>query len=126
MGFNIGSALLGGITGFLETGNPIGAAALGVAGGLSGGGTTVGNLAGNAGNAALGALDAQNEAFQISMYAEQMRHQEQVQLQSQAFDEMMDEKSEQMREVNTLRDVQMQQRKADDQITKKFIQTITE
>jgi hypothetical protein len=60
------------------------------------------------------------------MYAEQMRHQEQMQVQSQAFDEMMDEKAEQMREVNTLRDVQMQQRKADDQITKKYIQSITE
>lgn len=126
MGFNIGGALLGGITGLFETGNPIGAAAMGIAGGLSRGGNTAGNLAGNIGNGALGALDAQDEAFQVSMYAEQMRHQEQVQAQSQAFDEMMDERSEQMREVNTLRDVQMQQRKADDQITKKFIQTITE
>jgi hypothetical protein len=49
-----------------------------------------------------------------------------MQTQSQAFDEMMDEKSESMREVNTLRDVQMTQRKADNQITKKFIESITE
>lgn len=126
MGFNISSGLLAGITGFLETGNPVAGAAMGVAGAMAGGGATAGNLAGAIGNAQMGALDAQNEAFQIQMYGEQMRHQEQMQLQSQAFDEMMDEKSEQMREVNTLRDVQMQQRKADDQITKKFIQTITE
>jgi hypothetical protein len=59
------------------------------------------------------------------MYSEQIRHDEQMQLQSQAFDEMIDQKSEQMREVNTLRDVQMQQRKADNDITKKFIQSIT-
>ncbi len=126
MGFNIGSGLLSGITGFLETGNPIAGIAMGVAGATAGGGGTVGNLAGAAGNGELGALDAQDEAFQIQMYGEQMRHQEQMQLQSQAFDEMMDEKSEQMREVNTLRDVQMAQRKADNQITKKFIESITE
>jgi hypothetical protein len=125
MGFNIGSALLGGITGFLE-GGPIGAAAMGIAGGVSGGGATGGNLTGALGNAGLGVLDAQDEAFQLSMFAEQIHHQEQMQMQSEAFDEMMDEKSEQMREVNTLRDVQMQQRKADDQITKKFIESITE
>ncbi len=111
MGFNIGSGILSGITGFLETGNPIAGAAMGIAGSLAGGTGTAGNLAGDAGNAAMGALDAQDEAFQISMYGEQIRHQEQLQTQSQAFDEMMDEKSEQMREVNTLRDVQMAQRK---------------
>jgi hypothetical protein len=37
---------------------------------------------------------------------------------------MMDEKAEQMREVNTLRDVQMVQRKEDNAITKKFIESI--
>lgn len=126
MGFNIGTALLGGVEGLLTTGNPAGALAMGAMGGLAGGGTTAGNVAGALGNAALGALDAQNETFQVAMYGEQMRHQERVQLQSQAFDEMVDEKSEQMREMNTLRDVQMAQRKADDMITKKFIQTITE
>jgi hypothetical protein len=39
---------------------------------------------------------------------------------------MMDERSENMREVDTLRNVDMQQRKMDDSITKKFIQSITE
>lgn len=127
MGFNIIHGLISAGEGWLESGgNPVAAAAMGVMGATAGGGTTAGNLSGAAGNAALGALDAQNEAFQVSMYAEQMRHQEQMQLQSEAFDEMMDEKSEQMREVNTLRDVQMAQRKADNSITKKFIESITE
>lgn len=126
MGFNIIHGLISAGEGWLESGgNPFAAAAMGVMGATAGGGATAGNLAGAAGNGALGALDAQNEAFQVQMYAEQMRHQEQMQLQSEAFDEMMDEKSEQMREVNTLRDVQMAQRKADNAITKKFIESIT-
>jgi hypothetical protein len=97
----------------------------GLIGGLLGG-TTASNVTGALGNGAMGALDAQDEAFQISMYAQEIQHQEQMQTQSEAFNEMMDEKSEQMREVNTLRDVQMQQRKADDGIVKKFIESITE
>ena len=92
--------------------------------GVVGGG--VSNAVGAIGNGAMGALDAQSEIFQIGMYAEQIHHQEQMQLMSQTFDEMMDQKSETMREQNTLRDVNMQQRKADDQITKKFIESITE
>jgi hypothetical protein len=38
---------------------------------------------------------------------------------------MTAEKSELLRQSNVLRDVAMQQRKADDQITKKFIESIT-
>ena len=126
MGFNIIGGLISAGEGYLESGgNPLAAAGMGLAGAFSGG-ATAGNVAGMAGNGAMGALDAQDEAFQISMYAEQIRHQEQMQTQSQVFDEMMDEKSEQMREVNTLRDVQMAQRKADNAITKKFIESITE
>ena len=121
---NIANALLGGAEGFLMSGGNVGAALEGAVGMLPG--RTAGNFTGEVGNAGLGALDAQDEAFQLSMYAEQIRHQEQLQTQSQAFDEMMDEKSEQMREINTLRDVQMAQRKADNAITKKFIQSITE
>ncbi len=52
--------------------------------------------------------------------------QEQLDAQSTAFDEMMNQQSENMREINTLRDVQMAQRKADDGITKKFIESIGE
>lgn len=127
MGFNLLSGLTTGLTMLAETGNPYIAAGTGIATAVAGGGgNTAGNLAGTVGNGALGALDAQDEAFQIAMYGEQMRHQETMQVQSQAFDEMIDEKSEQMREVNTLRDVQMAQRKADDATTKKFIQAISE
>ncbi len=79
MGFNIGSGLMAGIQGFLETGNPAAGVAMGVAGGLAGGGATAGNLQGDVGNAQLGWLDQQNEQFQVQMYAEQMRHQEQLQ-----------------------------------------------
>ena len=125
MGFNIISGLIGAGEGWLE-GGPAGAAAMGLGGALAGGGTTAGNLTGDIGNGAMGALNAQDEAFQISMYAQQLQHSEQMQVQSEAFDRMMDEKSEQMREVNTLREVNMQQRKADNQITKKFIESITE
>ncbi|HET7815698.1 MAG TPA: hypothetical protein VFL13_15160 [Candidatus Baltobacteraceae bacterium] len=87
---------------------------------------SLGNGAGNAGNAAMNALAGQSEIFQTSMYAEQLAHQERMQMISQSFDEMMDQKSESMREQNTLRDVNMAQRKADNAITKKFIESITE
>ena len=110
----------------MSGGNPAAALTMGAMGAFTGGGMTGGNLSGSLGNLGLGALDAQDETFQLAMYAEQMHHQDQMQMQSQAFDEMMDEKSEQMREVNTLRDVQMAQRKADNGITKKFIQSIAD
>ena len=110
----------------MSGGNPAAALTMGAMGAFSGGGMTGGNLSGSLGNLGLGALDAQDETFQLAMYAEQMHHQDQMQMQSQAFDEMMDEKSEQMREVNTLRDVRMAQRKADNGITKKFIQSIAD
>lgn len=121
---NLLSGLTTGLSTLLETGNPLVAAGAGALGAF--GGTSTGNLTGALGNTALDAMDAQNEAFQVAMYGEQIRHSEVMQTQSQTFDEMMDEKSEQMREVNTLRDVQLQQRKADDATTKKFIESITE
>ena len=123
---NLINGLISGAQGYLMSGgDPAAALTTGAIGALTGG-QTGGNIAGELGNAGLGLLDAQNESFQLAMYAEQMRHQDQMQAQSQAFDEMMDEKSEQMREINTLRDVQMAQRKADNSITKKFIESITE
>lgn len=119
------NSLLSAGEGYVMSGGNVGTALeMGAVGMMPG--ITAGNATGQLGNAGLGALDAQDEAFQLSMYGEQIRHQEQLQVQSQAFDEMMDEKSEQMREINTLRDVQMAQRKADNSITKKFIQSITE
>ena len=85
-----------------------------------------GGAGGNAENGAMGALNAQDESFQLGMYASEIQNQEQIQMQSEIFDQMMDERSENMREVDTLRNVDMAQRKADDSITKKFIQSITE
>ena len=90
------------------------------------GGAIGGGVAGGAENAAMNALNAQDESFQLGMYASEVQNQEQLQMQSEVFDQMMDERSENMREVDTLRNVDMAQRKMDDQITKKFIQSITE
>ncbi len=126
MGFNLGSALGGAIQGLALTGNPIGALAGGAAGGFAGSGTGGGLISG-LGAADNGltsmtaagflqgtqALNSQNMMFQLA-----------VQAQSQQFDEMTTEKSELMREQNELRNVAMEQRKADNEITKAFIKTI--
>jgi hypothetical protein len=90
-------------------------------GGIFGGGAS-----GAAENGAMNGLNSQDESFQLGMYATEIQNQEQLQMQSEVFDQMMDERSENMREVDTLRNVDMAQRKADDSITKKFIQSITE
>ena len=123
MGFNILNALVGGATGFLE-GGPIGAAIGGVAGGVTGNTNNMIANTGTIGNAAtsgwqsgiLSLQDAQNE--QNALYSLQLNQQ------ASQFNNMMDEKSELMRESNTLRDVAMQQKKADTEITKKFIESI--
>ena len=125
MGFNLGTALGGAIQGLVMTGNPIGAIAGGAAGGFAGGGAggVISGLGGIdnglTGLTAAGflqgtqALNSQNMMFQLAMQA-----------QSQQFDEMTSERSELLRETNTLRDVAMQQRKADNQIVKEFIRSI--
>jgi hypothetical protein len=89
-------------------------------------GGAVGGAAGGIENGAMNALNAQDESFQLGMYATEVQNQEQMQMQSEVFDQMMNERSENMREIDTLRNVDMAQRKADDSITKKFIQSITE
>ncbi|HKE37599.1 MAG TPA: hypothetical protein VKB39_09205 [Candidatus Baltobacteraceae bacterium] len=70
-------------------------------------GNAVGGLFGGAGgaaeNGAMGALNAQDESFQLGMYASEVQNQEQMQMQSEIFDQMMDERSENMREVELLR-----------------------
>ena len=96
----------------------------GVLGGALGG--AFGGGVGAAENGAMNALNAQDETFQMGIYASEVQNQEQMQMQSEIFDQMMNERSENMREVDTLRNVDMAQRKADDSITKKFIQSITE
>jgi hypothetical protein len=90
------------------------------------GGALGNGIGGNAQNSAMNALNTQDENFQLGMYASEIQNQEQLQVQSEVFDQMMDERSENMREVDTLRNVDMAQRKMDDSITKKFIQSITE
>ena len=82
--------------------------------------------AGNLGNTAIGGMNMASEADNAALMAENLRHQSSMQWQSTWFNEMMDEKSEKMREMNELRDLDMEQRKADNQITKKFITSITE
>ena len=86
----------------------------------------IGGLINGGSNAALSGLEGQSNMFQTGLMAQEMLGQEQLDAQSTAFDEAMNQMSENMREVNTLRDVQMAQRKADDGITKKFIQAISQ
>lgn len=110
--------------GFLSALAPMAeAAAPQIIGGLVSGGIN-GEIGGSNGvlNGALGA----NNAFNTGLQIQSMIAQDQLNLRSTVFDEAMNQQAENMREVNTLQDVAMQQRKADDGITKKFIQSITE
>jgi predicted lipid-binding transport protein (Tim44 family) len=91
-------------------------------GGLSG--MTSGAMSGS--NASLSGMLSANSAFQTGLMGQEMGAQDQLDLQATVFDEAMDQQSENMREINSLRDAQMAQRKADDGITKKFIQSIGE
>ena len=101
-----------------------------IVGGLAGsavgglGGLTSGTMSGS--NASLSGLISANDTFNTSLMGQEMASQDQLDLQATVFDEAMDQQSENMREVNTLRDAQMSQRKADDGITKKFIESIGE
>jgi hypothetical protein len=75
------------------------------------GGSLGSGIAGNAQNAAMNALNTQDETFQLGMYSSEIQNQEQLQVQSEAFDQMMDERSDKMRPtaaylaVETLKDV---------------------
>lgn len=77
-------------------------------------------------NASLQGMLSANSAFNTGLMGQEMAAQDQLDLQATMFDEAMDQQSENMREINSLRDAQMAQRKADDGITKKFIQSISE
>lgn len=100
---------------------PLATTALSMLGGKNGN-----TVAGNLGNGAIGGMNMASEADNAALMAENLRHQSTMQWQATWFNEMMDEKSEKMREMNELRDLDMEQRKADNQITKKFISSITE
>ncbi len=119
---NLINTLVGGAVGYL-TGGPVGAA-VGIAQGATGANGTTG--AGNLGNGLIGAANMASELDNAALISENLRHQSTMQWQSTWFNEMIDEKSEKMRQLNELRDLDMEQRKADGQITKKFIASITE
>jgi hypothetical protein len=126
MGFNIGQALVGGALGFL-TGGPVGAAIGGMAGGASAStpitsGLTT--LTGNLSNTAQGGWQSQILGQQDAMNYQNAEYSLAINQQASQFNNMMDEKSELMRESNTLRDVALQQKKADTEVTKKFIESI--
>ena len=98
-------------------------AAPGIIGGLLGGGAN--SILGGSNGALTGMLGA-NNLFQTALQGQSMFAQDQLDLQSTIFDEALAQQSENMREINSLNDVAMQQRKADDGITKKFIESITQ
>lgn len=60
------------------------------------GGALGSGTAGNAENSAMNALNTQDETFQLGMYASEIQNQEQLQMQSEVFDQMMDERSDKM------------------------------
>ncbi len=124
----IGNTALGAGLGFV-TGGPAGAVAGGVGSGfnaMNGGGPSgVGNIAPATDWTIPGSqiADKAYEGANFALELEQLRHQTVMQAQSQQFNEVQDEKSEQMREMNTLRTVAMKQRESDDKIVKEFIKT---
>jgi hypothetical protein len=120
MGFNLLGGILGAAQGAIF-GNPVSAAAGALTGGFgSSGASTVGGASNSFQNLMNGGYLGATEALE----AQQMMFQLQLQAQSQQFDEMTSERSELLRQSNTLRTVAMQQRKADNEITKEFIRSI--
>jgi gas vesicle protein len=119
---SFGGLLAGAATGFL-TGGPIGAAVGGLSGAI-GAPSGSGNVLSGAGNSILqtgeNAYLAANEQLQLQQLGFQYAEQQQA----DSFDNVTSEKSEIMRESNELRNVAMEQRKADNEITKEFIKSI--
>lgn len=124
---NLGSVIAGAAQGFLMTGNPVGAGVGALAGAIGGSAATggAGNALSGAGNSALqagqSAYLAANEQLQLQQLAFQYAEQQQA----DSFDNVTSEKSEIMRESNELRNIAMEQRKADNAITKEFVKSIT-
>ena len=123
---NIVGGLAGAATGFLTAG-PVGAAAGAINGAVNGGGgpSGAGNISSST-DPILGfqqGIDKAYEAESEALQTEELQHQTAMQIQSQQFNDVEDEKTEEMREMNTLRDVAMKQRSADDKILKEFIKT---
>jgi hypothetical protein len=122
MGFNPLSMVVGAATGFL-TGGPIGAA-IGGAVGATGGTNNLTSAVGNLGSTASSGWQSSILAMQDAQNAQNALYSFQINQQASQFNNMMDEKSEMMRESNSLRDVALEQKKADTQVTKKFIESI--
>ena len=114
----------GAASGFLLSGgNPLGAVMGGVSAATTGNGsptTGAGNLGNDAWNTFEDGILGQQELDNMQHAMFQLKLGEQ----SSAFNNMIDEKSELMREGNVLREVAMEQRKADIAITKEFIRSI--
>jgi hypothetical protein len=87
-------------------------------------GSAIGSLGAGASSLALTGAENWFLGQQTGNEIQQMVFQNQLNAQATQFNETMDEKSEIMRESNTLRDVAMEQRKADLSITKEFIRSI--
>jgi hypothetical protein len=107
----------------MSGGNPAGALIGGASAAASGNSnpiTGAGNLGNSVYSAAESGILAQQQLDNLSNATFQLQLDEQ----SSAFNNMMDEKSEMMRESNMLRDLAMEQRKADNSITKEFIKSI--
>ena len=121
MGFNLLGALAGAAQGAVFGGNPLTVGAGALTGGFAGNGATT---AGGFGNGAQDLLNGGYLTGTTALNAQQMMFQLQLQGQSQQFDEMTSERSELLREQNALRDVAMEQRKADNQIVREFIKSI--
>jgi hypothetical protein len=122
MSFNILGALSGAAQGF-ALGGPGGAVAGALGGGVLGSGDPISST-GNFGNGLLSGWESNVLAQQDAMNEQMAYFQLGVQKQSNQFDMMTDEKSELQRESNTLREVSMEQRKADIGIMKEFIRSI--
>jgi len=123
---NIVGGIGGALTGLLS-GGPAGAVTGGINGLVNGGNgpSGFGNISPETDPtlAAQQIIDKGYEATNFALQAEELHHQVEMQMQSQQFNDVQDEKAEQMREVNTLRIVAMKQREADDKIVKEFIKT---
>jgi hypothetical protein len=122
----IAGGLTGAATGFLE-GGPAGAVAGGLNGIVNNGNSPSGlNNINSSSDPTLPIQQGMDEAYEfqnLALEGEEMQHQVNMQEQSQQFNDVEDEKTEQMREMNTLREVAMKQREADDKILKEFIKT---
>ncbi len=122
MSFNILGALSGAAQGF-ALGGPGGAVAGAIGGGVLGSGDPI-STTGNLDNGMLSGWESNVLAQQDALNEQMAYFQLGVQKQANQFDMMTDEKSELQRESNTLREVSMEQRKADIGIMKEFIKSI--